>query len=831
MLTGINALLIEDNIADAQLFKELLASSEIMRAKLHHAERFEEAVKALEDNNKFDVVLLDLCLPDGQGIELVKHIKTILPKIPIIVLTGIQDQNVALAALKEGAQDYLVKADTFSPDRLKRLGYIDVGNLLAKSIQYAIERTKLTKDLEISKERYALAVEGAKDGIWDWDLATDQVFYSRRWQILLGLSHTNISDSPMEWLSRIHPHDRSKFEQLLQAHLEGNAPQFIYEYRILHTDGNYRWMLTRGMALWNQQGIAYRIAGSQTDTTTRKLLESDLYKEKELSQVTLHSIGDAVITTDAQGFIKNFNPVAEKLTGWKAIDAKQRPVSEVCQFVDSATRSPLKNPVLQAIEKKKTVSLSNHPKLISKTGKEYAIGDSAFPVRSDIGDILGTVLVFHDVTEERGRAQQLTWQATHDSLTRLFNRQKFMQCLNEVFEEFLPNEIQHVLCYLDLDHFKAVNDTCGHAAGDQLLRQVADIWQDKIRQTDILARLGGDEFGLLLYNCNLERASQIATSFCNSIQSFRFLYEGKVFSISVSIGLVPITISYTNSEEALSLADAACYTAKNKGRNRVQICHSSDSHIARQSQDSQWFSHITAALDSDQFQLYYQTIEPIHPDQNNQVNLCEILLRLPKSNTEQVAPPMAFLPPAERYNLMPRIDRWVIEHFFKYLSREPQVKSTIYSINLSGSSLNDESFLSFLRKQLNKHSIEPGILCFEITETLAVANLQKAADLIRELKKLGCYFALDDFGSGMSSFSYLKNLPVDYLKVDGNFVRESSTDDVLYAMLQSINHIGHIMGLKTIAEFVETPAVLETVRAIGMDYAQGYTICYPQPLT
>ncbi len=830
MVKDIDALLIEDNPADAKLFQTLLTASEVMKTRLCHVEYFKKAVEILEANNRFNVVLLDLCLPDGQGVGLVKQIKTILPNIPVIVLTGIQDQNVALAALQEGAQDYLVKADTFSPYRLKNLGYVDVGNLLAKSIQYAIERTELTKNLNTSKERYDLAVEGSKDGIWDWDLKTDQIFYSRRWKTLLGLSDKALSASPREWLSRIHPNDRLKFEQLLQQHLQGQQLRFICEYRMLHADGNYRWMLTRGMALWNQNGVAYRIAGSQTDTTKRKLLECDLYKEKELSQITLHSIGDAVITTDAQGLIKNFNPVAEKLTGWRATDAKQKPISEVCTIVDSTTRTPLKNPALQAIEKKQPTSISSHPTLISKTGEEYAIGDSAFPIRSDVGEILGTVLVFHDVTEEQGRSKQLTWQATHDSLTHLFNRQKFMQCLNEVVEEFFPNQTQHMLFYLDLDHFKAVNDTCGHAAGDQLLQQVAAIWKGQIRQTDVLARLGGDEFGLLLYNCDLGRASEIANSFCRSIQSFRFSYDDKAFNVSVSIGIVPITTNHTNSEEILKLADAACYIAKNKGRNRVQVYHSDDDNITRQSQESQWFLRITEALDENQFQLYYQTIEPVCSGPKNKVNLCEILLRLPDIKTGQVTPPMAFLPPAERYNLMPRIDRWVIEHFFGYLSCNPQTHDTIYSINLSGASLNDETFLGFLERQLKQRPINPAKLCFEITETLAISNLQQAADLILELKKIGCSFALDDFGSGMSSFSYLRHLPVDYLKIDGNFVRESPTDKVLYAMLQSINHIGHVMGVKTIAEYVETPTVLKTVQTLGIDYAQGYTVSYPQPL-
>ncbi|MEM9483831.1 MAG: EAL domain-containing protein [Cyanobacteria bacterium P01_F01_bin.116] len=829
MSTGIDALLIEDDLSDALLFQELLTSSELLDARLHHTECFHEAVYALEtSSNNFDVVLLDLCLPDGQGIELVKQIKTLVPKIPIVVLSSISDQKIALAALQEGAQDYLVKSDTFSPEQLQRLGYVDVGNLLAKTIQYAIERAELTKQLEISEERYSLALQGANDGIWDWDLRTNTICYSLCWQIMLGLDKDRITTSPDEWLSRIYREDRAEFERKLEEHLNFHWSNFECEYRILHNDGSYRWMLTRGMALWDDQGYPYRIAGSQTDITERKELEQSLYREKELAQITLHSIGDAVITTDDLGYIKDFNPVAEKLTGWKAKDAKNRLISEVCKLIDSATGQPLQNPALQAIKEQKTISLSNHPTLISKTGKEYGIGDSAAPIYSDTGKVLGTVLVFHDVTEERGRAKQLAWQASHDSLTELFNRKKFIHSLGDAIDDLQGKESQHMLCYMDLDHFKAVNDTCGHAAGDQLLRQVATLWRENIRQTDVLARLGGDEFGLLLYNCNLARATQIAESFCHNIQELRFPYDGKVFNIGVSVGIVPITSHSTNSEQVMRLADAACYAAKNKGRNRVQIYHPENDDIHRQTEDIQWFSRVTDALDDDGFQLYYQTIEPAIPGTRDS-SLCEILLRLP-NKTGDLSLPMAFLPTAERYNLMPRIDRWVVQRVFNYLTSHRPEPNTIYSVNLSASSIDDESFSDFLIEQLRRHPVNPQILCFEITETLAIANLKKAVELIQTLKQIGCHFALDDFGSGMSSFSYLKHLPVDYLKIDGHFVREAPTDEVLSAMLQSINNIGHIMGLETIAEYVEDMTVLEEVRSLGIDYVQGYAISYPKPL-
>ena len=835
MKPGIDALLIEDNPSDALLFEALISSSEFSQLKLHHTERFNDALTALQENT-FDVILLDLCLPDGRGIDLVKQLKERIPQIPIVVMTGIQDESMAVAALQEGAQDYLVKSDTFSPQRLEKLGYVDIGNLLVKTLRYAIERAELTQQLETSQERYALAVEGARDGIWDWDLKANRVYYSSRWQSLLGLAIQDRDNaSPNKWLARIHPDDKPAFDKKLEAHLEHpQDQQFHHEYRLLHADGNYRWVLTRGMALWDEQGVAYRFAGSQTDMTLRKSLENELHNEKELAQITLHSIGDAVITTDDQGYIKDFNPVAERLTGWNAAEARQKSIADVCQLVDGSSKKRLSNPAIRAIQEGKATSLSNHPTLISKTGEEFAIGDSAAPIRSSTGDIIGTVLVFHDVTEERGRARQLAWQAAHDPLTRLFNRQKFIQSIDQVIQEAQTQQTHHVLCCMDLDHFKAVNDTCGHAAGDQLLRQVADLWRSKIRSSDSLARLGGDEFGLLLYDCDLDRAIDIANDFCQSIQEFRFAYKDKMFGIGVSIGLVPVTENSINTKQVMQLADSACYKAKHKGRNRVQVYYQNDQEAAQQSTDSQWFSRITHALDNDLFVLYEQAITTAQTDSTD-IELCEILLRLPTDNTIKEDPleaimPMAFLPTAERYDLMPKIDRWVVNRCLTHIARQPKPLNKLYSINLSGSSLNDESFIDFLKQQLERYPGQAKSLCFEITETVAISNLQKIASFILELKKLGCHFALDDFGSGMSSFTYLKHLPVDFLKIDGNFVKEAPVDEIVCAMLEAINQVGHVMGLKTIAEYVESQPILQKVRELGIDYVQGYEIQRPQVL-
>ncbi len=678
MAAGINALLVENNRSDAQIFEQLIDSSELIKPTLHHADRFDGAIAALQES-PFDIILLNLCLPDGEGVNLVKQLRSRIPQTPVIAVNDLSDPATAVLAIQEGAQDYLVKKNVLDPVRLKSLGYREAGNLLITTLQYAIERAELTKALEVSQQRYELAVKGANDGIWDWDLRSQTIYYSERWQSLLGLSYELVNDSPHFWFSRIHPDDRAQFQQQLTGHLRKEIPQFQCEHRLLHDDGSYRWMLSRGIALWNEQGRAYRIAGSQTDITDRKTLENSLYQEKELAQITLHSIGDAVITTDEQGRIKDLNPIAEQLTGWQRQAAKYRPVAEVCNIVDGNSRQQLKNPAIQAIEKGTAVSLSNdHPVLISKKGQEFAIGNSAAPIWSTSGKIVGTVLVFHDVTEERGRAKQLAWQASHDPLTQLHNRAKFQQSLSEVVEDAHIRQSHHVLCCMDLDHFKIVNDTCGHAAGDLLLKQIADLCRSKIRISDTLARLGGDEFGLILYDCDLASALNIANSICNSIRSFRFVYDQNVFHIGASIGVVPVTKHTDSTEGAMRLADSACYSAKNKGRNRVQVYHQNNREIARNKIDGQWVSQLTDALENNQFRLYKQIIlasqkpsEMAKSIAEPAIELCEILLRFEDSSSGDIVPPMAFLPTAERYKLMPRIDRWVVEHLLSKLSEQP----------------------------------------------------------------------------------------------------------------------------------------------------------------
>lgn len=444
-------------------------------------------------------------------------------------------------------------------------------------------------------------------------------------------------------------------------------------------------------------------------------------------------------------------------------------------------------------------------------------------------------IVVRDITERklaeqalRESEKRLSWQASHDSLTELVNRREFEQRLEQAVVSAKTSDHQHALLDLDLDQFKIVNDTCGHLAGDELLRQVSNLLETELRKTDTLARLGGDEFGVLLYQCPLEQALQIANLLRERIQELRFRWQEKTFSIGVSIGLVVINADTQSLVTVLSTADAACYAAKNNGRNRVHVYRIEDRELAQQRNEMQWVSRIPKALEENRFRLYSQPIVPITRTKNKSEH-CEVLLRLEDENGNIIMP-MAFIPAAERYNMMPLIDRWVISTLFAQLAQYHQDYSRIYAINLSGNSINDDQFINFVKEQFALHRVPPSIICFEITETLAITNLAKAAQFMRELKLLGCQFSLDDFGSGMSSFAYLKNLPVDYLKIDGIFIKDIVKDAIASEMVAAIARIASVMKIQTIGEFVEDDAILMKLKSLGVDYAQGYGIGKPCPL-
>ena len=425
----------------------------------------------------------------------------------------------------------------------------------------------------------------------------------------------------------------------------------------------------------------------------------------------------------------------------------------------------------------------------------------------------------------------LRYQANHDALTGLYNRREFEARLEQALGSALQEGRTHALGYIDLDQFKIVNDTCGHIAGDELLKQVGLLLKDCVREADILARLGGDEFGMLLENCDMTQASRIAGEMLDSFREFRFNWMDKTFDIGASVGLVSINADSRSAAELMSCADVACYMAKDMGRNRIHEYRIEDADLAKRHGEMHWVAAITKALHESRFRLYGQNISTVGQDDGGRRRY-EVLVRMLDESGEVVAPG-AFIPAAERYNLMPAIDRWVVERVFNSLAMQHRDDNGVLpmaSINLSGTTINEESFLVFVKRRMKELNLPPDTVCFEITETAAITNLKTAVKFMTDLKEFGIRFSLDDFGSGLSSFSYLKTLPVDFLKIDGGFIKDIVHDPIDYAIVDAINKIGHVMGLKTIAEFVENEAIFETLKTLGVDFAQGFWLHKPEPL-
>jgi len=559
-------------------------------------------------------------------------------------------------------------------------------------------------------------------------------------------------------------------------------------------------------------------------------IQRALTDEKERILVTLNSIGDGVITTDVDGRVELLNPVAEKLTGWSNEKARGLPLEEVFKIKNEVTGRPVQNPVMKTLETGGTVGLANHTVLVQPDGTEFPIEDSAAPIRDAGGEIIGVILVFHDVSSTRQMARQMAYQAKHDPLTGLVNRCEFELRVNEALLTAKSESRHHSLFYIDLDQFKIVNDTCGHFAGDELLKQLTTRLKSKIRDSDTLARLGGDEFGVLLENCDLSQAEVIAENLRKYIKEFRFEWDDKLFEISASIGVVPVTSESIGMAEALSAADVACYIAKEKGRDRIHIQVAGDEEHALRRSELQLVSDISLALEEGRFSLHFQKINSTRPGAA-EASFYELLVRM-QGQDQQLIPAYKFISAAERFQLMQQIDRWVVTEALIFMKTNNHVLgNTRFAINLSGQSINSTEFHKFLVAEIKQSTLNPKRICFEITETAAISNLKNASQLISDLKKLGCMFSLDDFGSGLSSFAYLKNLHVDYLKIDGGFIKDMLNNQADASMVEAIHQIGHVLGLKTIAEYVENKSIQEAVENIGVDYVQGYGIHKPEPLT
>jgi diguanylate cyclase (GGDEF)-like protein/PAS domain S-box-containing protein len=617
----------------------------------------------------------------------------------------------------------------------------------------------------------------------------------------------------------------------IRRRLAGESAAERYEIDMVGLQGQMSRLEIASTVVDYDKGNALLITGVEIiPTQTTPALRLGVEVAPTPQQLALSSLAEAVIATDESGRITFMNPAAEGLTGSEAAQATGKLLEEIVSLVDESDRRLLADPVRQALTSGAHVSLGRRALLLARsTGGERSIELSASPVRNDANEVVGAALLLHDVTELRGLARQMSYQATHDALTGLVNRREFERRLEEGIDSGHRGDGQHVLCYLDLDRFKLVNDTSGHLAGDSMLREVAKVLRDAVRDSDTVARLGGDEFGMLLIGCPLEKARQIADDVCRSVSDYRFVWKDRIFNIGVSIGLVEISRESGTLEELLAAADTACYVAKKQGSGRVAVYSARDEALARHSGEIQWLQRLQGALKENRFQLYHQIIVPTH--EANGGPAMEVLIRLRDENGQEL-PPAEFMRAAERYRLMGLVDRWVVQTTLAALGRGalPVPPDRSVAINISGQTLADVQFLEFVVECLDSTGVAPAQLCFEITESAVVANLEHARRFVGVLHGMGCQFALDDFGSGVGSFSNLKNLPLDYLKIDGSFIRNLARDTVNQAMVTAMIKLARSLNFKVIAEQVEDSAAVEAARRIGVDYLQGYAIGRPQPL-
>jgi diguanylate cyclase (GGDEF)-like protein/PAS domain S-box-containing protein len=727
-----------------------------------------------------------------------------------------------------------IPADAYSTDEMGKLA-LEFDSMmrerLAAEARYQASSEELRLEAEKNRAFLKLLIDYLPVGIYTKSVREEAfgriILWNKAAELIMGLSVEQVSGKTVREFHSQRMADIT--EEQDRSILENPMPLYLHDQLYRRPDGMLRVVDAKSLPIFDDEGRVEFILGIVEDITARKKSENALLEEKERLRVTLNSIGDAVITTDTDGKVTYLNPVAEKITGWPCEAAVGQPLMAIFHLVNESSGRDMPNPVTPILSGIKALGLARNSVLVQRGGTRFLIDESVAPIRDARDRIIGAIVVFHDVSEAHLMAAEMSHQATHDALTGLINRSEFENRLAQALKAGALPARQHTLLYLDLDQFKIVNDTSGHVAGDELLRQLTPLLEAKLRQSDTLARLGGDEFGVLLENCSPEPALRVADLLRKTVGEFHFSWQEKVFPVGVSIGLATFSNAGETLADVLRMADAACYVAKDKGRNRIHVYTPEDKELAQRHGEMAWIGKIQKTLDEQRFVLYSQKILPLG-DNDEHGEHYEILIRMLDEGGKLV-PPMAFIPAAERYGLMPILDRWVIKTAFsQYAARHPAGGPPgSCSINLSGTSICDEHLLEYVIEEFDRHKVPPQAICFEVTETSAIANLTQAAALMREFKAIGCRISLDDFGSGMSSFAYLKHLPVDYLKIDGGFVKGMMEDPIDHAMVKAINQIGHVMGIRTIAEFVENDAILEELRSMGVDYAQGYGVEKPRP--
>ncbi|MCK5360210.1 MAG: EAL domain-containing protein, partial [Gammaproteobacteria bacterium] len=708
------------------------------------------------------------------------------------------------------------------------------------------ENNRLVKKLEKMNDSLAGEIEGRKlveaDLRRDRQLFTDGVVTVFRWRAeegwpieyvsktisQFGFDADQLMCTQTKFASLIHTNDLARVEK---SEFSNGEHGFVFkgiDYRIVRPDGRIFWVYDYTIPLRNAGGEITHYAGYLLDITDRKQTEVALQHEKDRVDVTLKSIGDAVITIDVNGQIEYINPAAENFTGWSEEVAHGLQLSRIFSLFDEESTALIVNEMQRAITERETVQSSQDMVCNRHDGRRHSVQYSVSPILGYENSVLGAVMVIRDFTEHRSMQHKLSHQETHDVLTGLINRNEFSIRLEA---ELSYDSENHILCFLNLDELKVINDTCSYAAGDEVIKTIAALLPDQLRDTDVLARLDGDQFGFLLKHCPLKDAVEIAEKILSLVNSATYEGFGESIQTTASIGVARVG-SGDAVADVMAMVDLACYAAKELGGNRLHVYHDNDKELAQRHDEMRWVPKIKEAIKTDRLVLYFQDIVPVLSGSEAGCHF-ELLVRMLDENDELVAPGR-FLPAAERYHLVALLDRWVIERSFEWYQRKGRHlgadQPLTMAINLSGESVTDSALLEYIKEEMTYYHVPANVICFEITETAAVANLQAAARFIRDLQHIGCRFALDDFGSGMSSFAYLKNLPVDYLKIDGSLVRGIETDTINYAMVNAIHQLGSVMGIKTIAEFVENERTREKLAEIGVDYAQGFGICRPRPL-
>lgn len=692
------------------------------------------------------------------------------------------------------------------------------------------------QELALRKSQELLHRTGEVAGVggWEVDLATGELTWSEQTRRIHGVP----DHFKPQLATAIHfyaPEGRPLIEQAVTEAIR-TGQGWDLELPFIRQTGERIWVRAVGQAEFDN-GQPVRLVGAFQDVTRLHELTAELTEQHELMRVTLQSIGDAVITTNPRGEVTWLNPVAERMTGWLHAEAHGKAIARVFHIEQEDTRQPAENPIMLCLEQRRVCGLAAGTVLISRDGREMAIEDSAAPICNEAGELLGAVLVFHDVTEQRRLSGEMTYRATHDALTGLCNRTELETQLARLVLHPQASDTSHALMFIDLDQFKIVNDTCGHSAGDLLLQQVSRLLAESVRARDTVARLGGDEFAVLLERCPADQAHRVAQKICDRMEEYRFLHDERRFRVGASIGLVALQGQWSTPSAALQAADAACYAAKEGGRNRVHLWVDDDQGSLARRGNAQWATRLAQALDEDRFVLFAQRIcpaqsDPYAPEGRETAVHAEVLVRLKDPDGTLVSPGL-FIPAAERFHLASRLNRWVLRTTIATLQALPNLDLVnTLSVNLSGQSIGDRAFH---RQAVDKLTAAgPQIcarLCLEITETAAITNLADASAFIEQVRALGVRIALDDFGAGASSFSYLKNLHVDILKIDGHFIRDLIDDPLDDVAVRCFVDLARVLEIKTVAEYVHNASVLERVQTIGIHYAQGYHLHQPEPLS